>query len=71
MEYFFNYFGEDSYRYFVIFFIGKERIDFEGKSLEKYFEMVLLQLKLYVEKCENRVIVFNNLLKDGDGIKQV
>lgn len=44
MEYFFIYFGEDSYKYFVIFFILKEKIDFEESSLEKYIEMVLLKL---------------------------
>lgn len=71
MEHFFNHFGEDSYRYFVILFTGKERIDSEGKSLEKHLETAPLQLKSYVEKCENRVIAFNNLLKDGDGTKQV
>lgn len=71
IEHFFTYFGDDSYRYFVILFTSKEKIDFEGVTLEKHIKTAPLKLQSYVEKCKNRVIAFNNLLKDEEGTKQV
>lgn len=71
MEHFFTHFGEDSYRYFVILFTSKEKIDCEETTLETHIKTAPLMLQSYVEKCKNRVIAFNNMLKDKEGTKQV
>lgn len=71
IKHFFTHFGEDSYRYFVILFTSKEKIDYENKTLESHLKTAPLELLSYVEKCKNRVIAFNNLLNGEEGTKQV
>lgn len=71
MEHFFTHFGEDSYRYFVILFTSKEKLDNEETTLESHIKTAPLMLQSYVEKCKNRVIAFNNTLKGEEGTKQV
>lgn len=64
VKYFENYFGEDIYKYFIIFFIRKE--DLENKSLMDYIKIVLFDFKIFIKKCDGRMIVFNNKFKEGE-----
>lgn len=42
VKYFEDFFGENIYKYFIVFFIRKDDFDFENKSLKDYIEIVLL-----------------------------
>lgn len=61
-------FGENIFKYFIVIFIRKDDFDEEGRSLEDYIKSVFLNLYVFIEKCGNRVIVFNNRFmgKDSD-----
>lgn len=44
VKYFVRYFGENIYWYLIIFFIRKDDLDYEKKSLYDYIIMVLYDL---------------------------
>lgn len=41
INYFVNYFGENVFWYFVVFFIRKDDFEYEGLILEDYLKMIL------------------------------
>lgn len=63
MEYFVKCFGDKIYKYFILFFIRKDDFDVEEKELKDYLKIVFVEFKKFVEKCDGRVIVFNNRFK--------
>lgn len=69
VKHFEKYFGEDIYKYFIILFTRKE--DLENKSLMDHIETVPSDLKIFIQKCDGRMIAFNNKLKEGERDGQV
>lgn len=70
IEKFVDFFGNDVYRYFIIVFIGKDKLDHEGITLEQYLETVPEELKTIIRKCGKRCIAFNNWAKGSDRKQQ-
>lgn len=70
IEHFVDFFGNDVYRYFIIVFAGKDKLDQEGITLEQYLEKVPEELKTIIRKCGKRCIAFNNLAKGSDRKRQ-
>lgn len=56
-----NFFGNDVYRYIIIVFTGKDKLDREKMSFEKYLDTVPERLKTIIINCNNRCIAFDNL----------
>nr|XP_034320805.1 GTPase IMAP family member 7-like [Crassostrea gigas] len=61
IDHFGDFFGNDVYRYSIIVFTGKDKLDREKMSFEQYLETVPERLKTIIRKCNNRFIAFNNL----------
>lgn len=70
IEHFVDFFGNDVYRYFIIVFAGKDKLDQEGITLEQYLETVPEELKTIIRKCGKRCIAFNNWAKGSDRKRQ-
>lgn len=70
IKHFVDFFGNDVYRYFIIVFTGKDKLDHEGITLEQYVEAVPEELKTIIRKCGKRCIAFNNLAKGSDRNQQ-
>lgn len=70
IEHFVDFFGNDVYRYFIIVFTGKDKLDREGITLEQYLEQVPEELKTIIRKCGKRCIAFNNWAKGSDRKRQ-
>lgn len=70
-QYFFQYFvdcfGENIFKYLIVFFIRKDEFDYEERSLEDYIKNVFQNFKLFIEKCGKRYIVFNNRFRGENG----
>lgn len=61
IDHFGDFFGNDVYRYIIIVFTGKDKLDREKMSFEKYLDTVPERLKTIFKKCNNRCIAVNNL----------
>lgn len=70
IEHFVDCFGNDVYRYFIIVFTGKDKLDHKGITLEQYLETVPEELKTIIGKCGKRCIAFNNMAKGSDRKRQ-
>lgn len=70
IEHFVDFFGNDVYRYFIIVFTGKDKLDHDGMTLEQYLETVPEELQAIIRECGNRCIAFNNWAKDSDRKRQ-
>lgn len=70
IEKFVDCFGNDVYRYFIIVFTGKDKLDHERITLEQYLETVPEELKTIIRKCGKRCIAFNNWAKGSDRKQQ-
>lgn len=44
MEYFIKYFGENIYKYFIIFFFRKDEFDEDGKDIFEYLELFFVSI---------------------------
>lgn len=53
-------FGNDVFRYFIIVFTRKDELDHDGKTLEQHLSTAHTDLRLILQKCNNRCIAFNN-----------
>lgn len=71
IQHFVNCFGENIYKYLIVLFTRKDELDFEGISLEDHIRSVSQSIQVFIDKCEGRVIAFNNRLKGEKGDKQV
>lgn len=61
INHFGDFFGNDVFRYITIVFTGKDKLDREKMSFEKYLDTVPQRLKTIIKKCNNRCIAVNNL----------
>ncbi|XP_062592770.1 GTPase IMAP family member 4-like [Saccostrea cucullata] len=64
-------FGENIFKYFIVLFTRKDDLDEEGRTLAQHIETVPKNLKSFIERCDGRVIAFNNKLKGMDSDGQV
>lgn len=71
IDHFVKYFGETVYQYFIVLFTRKDELDSENISLKSHLSDVPNKLKMFIEKCDNRVIAFNNKLKGTESDAQV
>lgn len=66
-----NLFGNDVFRYFIIVFTNKDELDYNGKTLEQHLRTTHPNLRLILQKCNNRCIAFNNREKGPAREEQV
>lgn len=71
VEHFVKCFGDNIYKYFILLFTRKDDLDAEEKELKDHLKTVPVELKKLVEKCDGRVIAFNNRLKGEQQDAQV
>lgn len=65
VELFEEYFGDCIYNYCIILFTNRDKMENEGINLSEYIETVPGHLKTLIDKCNNRIIAFNNRLPHG------
>lgn len=71
LDHFVKYFGEAVYQYFIVLFTRKDELDSESESLKSHLSNVPKKLKMFIEKCDERIIAFNNKLKGAESDEQV
>lgn len=64
-------FGNEIYNYSYVLFTRGDQLAAEGRSLDDYVENCPEGLQLLIEKCDNRICVFNNNLEHKEKDKQV
>lgn len=70
---FVKYFGESVYHYFIVLFTRNDELDSKNVSLKSVLSLsnVPKKLREFIEKCDERVIAFNNKLKGYESDAQV
>lgn len=71
IDHFVRYFGETVYQYFIVLFTRKDELDSANVSLKGYLSNIPLKLREFIEKCDERIIAFNNKLKGDESDAQV
>lgn len=71
IDHFVKYFGETVYQYFIVLFTRKDELDSENISLKSLLSNVPKKLREFIEKCDKRIIAFNNKLKGDESDAQV
>lgn len=71
IDHFVKYFGETVYQYFIVLFTRKDELDSENVSLKSYLSNIPQKLRELIEKCDERIIAFNNKLKGNESDAQV
>lgn len=71
IDHFVKYFGETVYQYFIVLFTRKDELDSENVSLKDYLSNIPPKLREFIEKCDERIIAFNNKLKGNESDAQV
>lgn len=62
VEHFIKYFGEKIYKYFIVLFTRKDDLDNEGIDLMDHIKTVPPNLLAFIQKCDGRIIAFDNRL---------
>lgn len=60
VEKYFQWFGEISYEYFIVLFTSRDQLAEDGKSIDDFIRTCSHTLKIYIERCNNRVVAFDN-----------
>ncbi|XP_062579113.1 GTPase IMAP family member 4-like [Saccostrea cucullata] len=63
VKHFIEHFGESIYEYFIVIFTQKDVLDREGRTLQDVIENAPENLKTFINRCQNRVLAFNNTLE--------
>lgn len=71
LEKYFQWFGEDSYKYFIVLFASRDKLDKHNKSIDDHIKSCPPFLQMYIERCGNRVVAFNNDLKGDQQVKHL
>lgn len=71
IDHFVKYFGETVYQYFIVLFTRKDELDSENTCLQSHLSDVPKKLREFIEKCDERIIAFNNKLKGAESDAQV
>lgn len=71
IEHFVKYFGEKIYNYVIVLFTRKDELDLSGIRITEHIKCYPTNLQLFIQKCGNRVVAFNNKLTGRDQDKQV
>lgn len=71
VEKYFQWFGEISYEYFIVLFTSRDKLDKENNSIDDHIQSCPHTLKIYIERCNNRVVAFNNELKGDQQVKHL
>lgn len=59
------------YQYFIVLFTRKDELDCENISLKSHLPNVPKKLREFIEKCDERIVAFNNKLKGDESDAQV
>lgn len=70
IDHFIKQFGENIYKYAIVLFTRKDDLDEEGKNIFDHLKTSPAQLQMLVKKCGDRVIAFNNRLKEDEQEEQ-
>lgn len=65
VELFEEYFGDYIYKYCIILFTNRDKMENEGLNLSEYIQTVPDHIKTLIDRCSNRIIAFNNRLPHG------
>lgn len=57
---FWDFFGNDAFRYFIVVFTKKDELDYDAITLEQHLSTAHNDLRLTLQRCNNRYIAFNN-----------
>lgn len=72
VEKYFQWFGEKSYEYFIVLFASRDKLDKNNKSIDDHIKSCPPPfLQMYIERCGNRVVAFNNDLKGDQQVKHL
>lgn len=71
IDHFVMCFGDTVYKYFIILFTRKDAIGDDDKVFKKHLSEVPEKLKIFIERCDQRVIAFNNNLTGDKSDAQV
>lgn len=71
VEHFFNFFGENIYKYLIVLFVRKDELDAENISLLEHLRNSPPNLQILLKKCGGRFCAFNNKLTGRKQEEQV
>lgn len=71
VQHFIKYFGEGIYEYFIVLFTGKDELDRANMTLKDAIKDAPKQLKEFIDKCQGRVVVFDNTRMGNEQTDQV
>lgn len=60
IEHLVNHFGENIYNYLIVLFTQRQYLEERGICLIDHIKPMPLKFKQLIEKCDGRVIAFNN-----------
>lgn len=66
-----EYFGENMFRFSIILFTHKDKMNERKLTLKKYLESSPKEMRMLIEKCGGRTIEFNNSLTGNKKDAQV
>lgn len=66
-----EYFGENMFKFSIILFTHKDKMNERNLTLKKYLESSPKELRMLIEKCSERTIAFNNTLTGNKKDAQV
>lgn len=66
-----EYFGENMFKFSIILFTHKDKLNERKLTLKEYLESSPKELKMLIEKCSERIIAFNNTLTGNERDGQV
>lgn len=71
VEKYFQWFGEISYEYFIVLFTSRDQLTMDGKSIDDHIRSCPHTLQIYLERCNNRVVAFDNNQKGDQQVKHL
>lgn len=71
VEHLVSHFGEKIYKYLIVLFTAGDYLDEEGICLTDHIKFMPPEFKLLIQKCDGRVIAFNNRILGEEQDQQV
>lgn len=71
VDYFVEFFGENTFKYLTVLFTRKDELDLNNINIMEHIKGYPTSLKLFIQKCGNRIVAFNNKLTGVAQEKQV
>lgn len=71
VEHFFNFFGENIYKYMIVLFVRKDELDADNIQIYEHIKYSPPSLRSLIQKCGGRYCAFNNKLAGLEQDEQV